>query len=201
MADAKPLPVPLVATGFEGEYQWLATEHNLDTLLELCPQAFLSKYIAVTALDSGAVFLTDEQNRAGWQSRNGIAYSPQVQSVKSLPHGESGPDYGGSGAVCGGFDEWYIFDRPFDLGQKWQGNVFEAPMQPGQVAVFVNFLGFAVHLPEMQPIAKLFWKQLDLIRPESFVADGDDYLTFVSCDKTLFTDVREALIKLVANSR
>jgi hypothetical protein len=189
MSDAKPLPVPLVAAGFQGDYQWLTTEHNLDNLLELCPQAFLGKYVAVTSLDSGALVPTDEQIRDGWQSRDEIAYSPQVQSVMTLRHGE-----------CGGFDEWYIFDRPFDMGQKWRGNVFEAPMQPGQVAVFVNFLGFALHVPVMQDIANLFWKQLDWIRPESYVADGNDYLTFVSRDKALFTEVRKALSEFGSNS-
>jgi hypothetical protein len=73
--------------------------------------------------------LTDEEERVGWQSRNEIAYSPQIQSVhdcrtERLPGGE-----------CAGFNEWYVFDFPFDLRQLWHGNVFEVPMTPGQVAM------------------------------------------------------------------
>jgi hypothetical protein len=68
--------------------------------------------------------LIDEEERVGWQSRNEIAYSPQVQSVhdwrtEKLPGGE-----------CAGFNEWYLSDSPFDLEQLWRGNVFEPPTSP-----------------------------------------------------------------------
>jgi hypothetical protein len=175
------------ATGSHGAYRWLTTgEHDLDTLLRRCPQALIGKYIAVTSLDSGPMALTDEEERVGWQSRNEIAYSPQLQSVRDC-RTERSP--GG----CAGFNEWYVFDSPFDLGQLWHGNVFEAPMTPGQVCTFVNFFGFALHDPAMSALVNLFWRQLDWIQPESYVADGDLILTFVSRDEDMFAVVCNAL--------
>jgi hypothetical protein len=146
------------------------------------------QYIAVTSLDSGPMALTDEEERVGWQGRNEIAYSPQIQSVNDcrterLPGGE-----------CEGFNEWYVFNSPFDLGELWHGNVFEAPITPGEVCTFVNFgPGFALHNPEMANLVGLFWKQLDWIQPESYIADGDVFLTFVSRDEDIFAAVCNAL--------
>ena len=102
-----------------------------------------------------------------------------------MPHGK-----------CGGFDEWYVFESPFDLRELWHGNVFEAPLTSGQVSTFVNFLGFALHNPEVEDLVSLFWKQLDWIQPESYIADGNAFLTFVTRDKDLFAAVRHALSDL-----
>ena len=178
MADAKAT----MFTGSQGLYEWLATElHDLDTFLQRCPQAVLGKYVAVTSLDSGQLRVTDEEKNAGWLSRDGIAYSPKVQSTENLPHG--------------GYDEWYIFDSPKDLGEIWQGNVFEAPTTPGHISVFINFGYFAPHNPEVEPLVSLFWQQVDRIQPESYVADGNEFLTFASRDRQLFAAVYEALAK------
>lgn len=173
--------------GSQGPYRWLTTgEHDLDTLRQRCPQALVGKYIAVTSLDSGPMDLTDDEKRAGWESRNEIAYSPQIRSAEDC-RTERSP--GG----CVGFNEWYVFNSRFDLGQLWHGNVFEAPMTPGHVCTFVNFFGFALHNPEMSDLVSLFWKQLDWIQPESYIADGDVLLTFVSRNEDLFVAVRNAL--------
>jgi hypothetical protein len=186
MANTKPM----AATGSHGAYLWLTTgQHDLNGLLQRCPQVLLGKYIAVTSLDSGPLELTDEEKRAGWQSRNEIAYSPQIQSPEGLPYGE-----------CAGFDEWYVFESPFDLGQLWHGNVFEAPLTSGHVSTFVNFLDFAPHNSEVEDLVSLFWKQLDWIQPESYIADGNAFLTFVTRGKDLFGAVRQALSDLVPNS-
>jgi len=123
-----------LTTSFHGSYQWLATgQYELGDFLRTCPIALLGKYVAVTSLDSGPLFLSEEGKIAGWQSRNDIAYSRQVQLPEQLPHG--------------GFDEWYVFDSPKDLGQLWRGNVFETPKAAGHIADFVNFGDFAPHSP------------------------------------------------------
>jgi hypothetical protein len=105
---------------------------------------------------------------------------------------------------CAGFDEWYVLESPLDLGQVWKGNsVFEAPLNRGQVSVIDNFLGFSLHDPSvqaMQALADLFWKQLECIHPESYIADGEPYLNFVSRDQLLFAAVRQALGGCVATS-
>jgi hypothetical protein len=57
--------------------------------------------------------------------------------------------------------------------------------------VFVNYC-YSLHQPEMKDLATLFWQQMARIRPESYVADND-YLNFVSMNKTLFASVRDAV--------
>jgi hypothetical protein len=102
---------------------------------------------------------------------------------------------------CAGFNEWYVFNSPFDLGELWHDNVFEAPIPPGQVCRFVNFgPGFALHDPEMLSLVSLFWKQLDWIQPESYIADADIFLTFVSRNEDIFVAVRNALSDVALNS-
>jgi hypothetical protein len=44
----------------------------------------------------------------------------------------------------------------------------------------------------MKDLADLFWLRLELIQPESFIADGG-LLNFVTCDEQLFTAVCTAL--------
>jgi hypothetical protein len=167
-------------TGVHGSYQWLATgQYYLGDFLQRCPTALLGKYVAVTSLDSGPLFLSEEENIAGWQSRKEIAYSPQVQSPKQMRHG--------------GFDEWYIFDSPKQLGQLWRGNVFEMPPTTDHIAAFVNFGNFAPHKPELEGLLSPFWEQLERIQPESYVADGNAFLTFASRDKQIFAAVCRAM--------
>ena len=175
-----PQRFPLTA-GSHGVYEWLVTDHKLDDFLRLCPAVVLGKYAAVTSWDSGSLSLNDVEKSAGWESRKGIAYSPRIQSVGALP-------------MRGGYDEWYLFGSRVDLGELGQGNVFEAPLSPGQVWAFVNYAdGFALHNPSMQGLVALFWRQLEWILPESFISDSDAFLTFVSVDRTLFAAVRQAL--------
>jgi hypothetical protein len=170
------------AEGAHGDYQWLTTgQHDLGTLLRLCPEALLGKYVAVTSIDSGPLILNEDEVSTAWQSRSDVAYSPRIQSVEKLAYGE-----------CAGFDEWYVFDAPTELGQIVEGNIFESPLQPGQVAVFVNYGGFGFHSSSMQVLTDMFWKQLEWIHPESYIADGD-LLNFVSRDRTLFTTVLQSL--------
>ena len=107
----------------------------------------------------------------------GIAYSPQIRSVEEIP--------------SAGWDEWYIFDRPADLGiSHLAENIFEVPQEQGHLSVLVNY-GFALH-QRANHLADLFWPQMARIRPESYVANND-YLTFVSINKALFASVRDAV--------
>ena len=60
--------------------------------------------------------------------------------------------------------------------------------------------GFALHSPEMVALVSLFWKQLDWIQPESYIADADMFLTFVSRKEDTFVAVRNALSDIALNS-
>lgn len=167
----------MLTVGSQGAYEWLVTDRQFD-LLRNCPDVVLGKYIAITSFDSGPLVPTDEEKAGGWESRSNIAYSPKIQDVASVPRDL--------------YDEWYIFDILADLGTSHLGeNVFEVPQEQGHVSVLVNY-GFALHPPERASLANLFWPQMERIRPESYVADND-YLTFVSANKTLFVGVLDAV--------
>jgi len=171
----------MLMTGRHDHYFWLTTDQDdLDALLQKNPQLFVDKYIAITSWDSGSYFPTDEQKAEGWETRNGIAYSPRIDATgKKLP--------------TGGFDEWYVFSSRVDLGQLRRDNPFEATLTPGHVWAFVNYGGFALYDHNVESLISAFWKQFDWIEPESYVADGYDLLTFVSRDDELFTAVAQAL--------
>jgi hypothetical protein len=164
--------------GSQGDYEWLVTDEDFD-LLGVCPEIVLGKYVAVTSIDSAALTPTDNETAAGWQSRAEIAYSPKIQKVEDLPRE--------------GWDEWYIFNAPTDLGtSRLAENIFEVPHEQGHLSVLVNY-GFALHPPDRaKHLADLFWPQMARIRPESYVADND-YITFVSMNKALFGAVRDAV--------
>ena len=166
--------------GSQGVYEWLATDRALD-LLVVCPDLVKGKYLAITSLDSGPLVPTEEEKEAGWEQRSNIAYSPKIQAVASVPRAE--------------WDEWYIFDRPVDLGISHLGeNIFEAPQTKGHVSVFVNY-GFALYPADRAGLVDLFWPQLERIQPESYVADND-YLTFVSANEELFASILRAVRQL-----
>jgi hypothetical protein len=168
----------VLTIGLQGDYEWLVTDDDFD-LLELCPEVVLGKYVAVTSVDSGEFLPADEETASGWQSRGRIAYSPKIKNAEDVPHD--------------GWDEWYIFDNPTNLGTSHLAdNIFEVPQEQGHVSVFVNYC-FALHPPERGAgLADLFWPQIERIRPESYVADND-YLTFVSMNKALFANVHNAV--------
>ena len=177
-----PKPSSPLTTGTHGAYHWLTTsEHDLDDLLTLCPTVVLGRYLAATSFDSGSLTLDDAEKLAGWETRGGIAYSTCVLSVETL-------------SARGGYDEWYVFGSPMDLGRLSRGNVFESPLLPGQVEVFVNFSdGFDLRRTDAGDLADLFWRQLEWICPQSYIADGGSFMTFVSSDESLFAGVRRAL--------
>jgi hypothetical protein len=167
----------MLTVGSQGRYQWIVTDQEFD-LLQICPEVVRGKYLAITSFDSGPLVPTDEEKASGWANPCGIAYSPKVQNVASLPRAD--------------YDEWYIFDAPVDLGTSHlEDNVFEVPQEHGHISVFVNY-GFALHPPERADLATLFWPQMTRIRPESYVADND-YLTYVTANKALFSSVLDGI--------
>jgi len=177
MNESPGTPEPL-ATGSRGDYKWVSSRHDLGDLLRLCPSVVLGKYIAVTSIDSGYLHPIDVEKLAGWKGRQYIGYSPLVQSVETLPRA--------------GWDEWYVFAQPVDLGDSRLGSsMFDPAVKPGEVGVFVNH-GFALYPPDRASLADLFWSQIDRIQPESYIADNE-YLTFVTRDARLFDVVARAL--------
>ena len=119
----------MLAVGSQGLYEWLVPDDDFNRL-ELCPDIVLGKYVVISSIDSGEFVPTDEEASNGWQSRGGIGYSPKIINAKDVPHG--------------GWDEWYIFDNPTDLGTSHLGdNIFEVPQEKGHVSVFVLWFRLA----------------------------------------------------------
>jgi hypothetical protein len=186
MAGAESFPVTV---GTYGDYEWLVAEHYLEELLKFCPDTVLGKYVAVTSFDSGQFHPTAEEIAAGWETRNGIAYSPRIENIQSL--------------YRGGWDEWFVFDNPADLGgmAPQASNPFTAPLVRGGVHAFVNLnFNLGLHTDKgANGIAPYFWKQFSWIRPQNYIAESDYFLTFISANKELFARVRDALTALDAD--
>ena len=138
--------------------------------------------MAVTSFDSGAYTLTGREKAAGWKSRGGIAYSSKIKNVEAVLHDQ--------------FDEWYVFENQIELGQLFPGEANPLEMAPklGEVCVLVNYQGFALDAPETDALTKVFWKQMDWIRPLAYIAEGT-CLNYATLDKHLFATVYKALRK------
>ena len=183
--------------GVHGSYHWLtSTEDYSGTLLRVCPGIVVGRYVAVTSTDSGILRLSEAERAGGWHSRHGIAYSPKIHSAAYIPHQVDGPD-------APGYDEFYIFETPFDLGERSEGNLFLEAFAPapGRTVVFVNWPAFVLHDPDpnVQSLITLFWPQLERIQPESYI-DGRDYLTFVSKRVELVDCLHERLASAPLNA-
>jgi hypothetical protein len=179
--------------GRNGPYQWLTVTGDvyMGMLLRLCPEVALHKYIAVTSLDSGIRRISDEESEAGWRSIGDVAYSPRIDSIDTLRFQRDGPQ-------CPGYDEWYVFETPRELGPVFHGNYFDFQPDSGRVLVFVNTFAFVLHdeQPYLPGILDVFWKQLKLIEPETFIADGRDCLTLVTRNELLLENFQSRLLKL-----
>jgi hypothetical protein len=185
MSDPEAPLQNILKTGSCGPYLWLRTELEMISLLRSCPQIVLGKYIAITSVDSGILKVGEEERARGWESRGEVGYSPRVSSIEELPL---------SFLIDEHYHEWFVFRAPADLGQRFRGNVFMEPLRQGMVAAFVNYrIDLSKSDEGSKELLHLFWDQLERIQPESYLADGDDFLTFASRDKELFHEVCSAL--------
>jgi hypothetical protein len=176
-----------LSSGSRGDYDWLTSNYySLEEFLRSCPQVVLGKYLVVTSSDSTPLALSEDERASGWQSRNGLAYSPKISSIEKLPYD----------AHCH-YDEWYVFSSPTDLGKLVadERNIFIQRPSKGEVAAFVNF-NLQLHRPEAELPVEMFWQQLDWIRPVTYLADCQDCLTVVSADKALMEVARLTLSDL-----
>jgi len=174
--------------GVRENYHWLASEQYFDDLLPLCPDIVLGKYVVITSIDSGTFYPSEEEKAAGWELRNGIAYSPRILTPSSVRRE--------------GWDEWYVLDEPVDLGGKLPSglNPFSANLVHGQLFDFINSQ-FSPHTDESTGMAPFFWKQFDWIRPRAYIAECDDFLLLITCDQRLFREACDSIhdLELRAN--
>jgi hypothetical protein len=169
--------------GSHGQYQWLTSvDHDIASLLKICPNVLLDKYLAVTSMDSAQVLLTDQEKSDGWWTaeagkiymdkpdgtrdyRGKVAYSPRLVSVHGLPYETH--------ECCAGFDEWYVFDQ--------------APTA-GEIEVFVNWCSFRLYDPDSHWNIDHFWEHMERLAPQSYIAEGSVF-TFATRNASLFASV------------
>ena len=170
--------MPLIV-GCHGDYEWLVADCTLGDLLDNCPDLVLGKYLAITSFDSGPLHINDVRNPSGWESRLGVMYSPKISTIEGLPYDN-----------C--YDEWYVLDAPRTIGirEKSCSNPFEEH-DPSVVFTPVNRHFSPKH--EDQQVLDLFWRQLDRIRPTSYIADCTAFVTLVTSDKQAFAKARMSL--------
>jgi hypothetical protein len=169
--------------GTQGQYQWLTmVGRDVTSVLQLCPEIVLGKYLAVTCIDGGPLRLTDQDMKAGWWTSEagrvfvGAAWappeyrddwkaadSPQMASIHGLPNETR--------RKCrAGYDEWYVVDHPLDAEE---------------IETFVGWGGFRLYDPEFQWRLDRFWSRIARSNPESYLADGTLF-TVVTRNPALF---------------
>jgi hypothetical protein len=185
-----------IFTGTHGDYCWLAsTEQYMGDLVRFCPDLVLNRYLVVTRIDSGTPWLTGKQRERGWRLQLGMAYSPPIATVEELFYQRDGLD-------APGFDEWYVFDEPRDLGGILEGNPFlpENAPKPGRLLAFVGWLGFAPGSadPVFQRVQEMFWRQMEWVQPDLYISDGNESLNVVCKDRDLLNSIHRRLSEALA---
>lgn len=176
------------------QYQWLTmVDRNITSLLSICPEIILGKYLAVTSTDSGPLRLTEKDKVESWWIAEGgrvfqgtpwslpefrddwkVAYSPRIISIHGLPNETHD-------GCCAGYDEWYVSEH----------------QMPGvEIESFVNWCGFRLYAPEFQWCADRFWSQVEKIKPESYIADGTVF-TVVTCNPAVFKRIVSGYLALL----
>lgn len=167
--DVRRLPYQAMFTGKQGRYYWLEQVNlRFGDVLKICPEFVEGKYLVITSFDSGSLTLTDEEFGKGWLQHDDLAINPFIESVNDIPYDE--------------YDEWYIFSK--------------APLLEG-FKVFVNDSLFSLRDPEyltldaaptwdlvgrrdqaerVKDLQELFWLQLELKEPETYISAGDKFI-------------------------
>jgi acetyl esterase/lipase len=170
----------MIHTGEYGEYRWLVSGSQIWPLSGLVLGSHRRLRLCITSFDSGPLRLADEEVAQGWTTQGDVAISPPVSEGLAVPHDQ--------------YDEWYLLDRP--------------TIDTGDIEVFVNYGGFTLVPPAetyqtfdptgekarldwLAPIQERFWRQLDRLKPETFVAMGDNDIV-VSRNHRFIQNVREA---------
>lgn len=144
-------------------------DRDIASLLHVCPEVVLGKYIAVTSIDGGPLRLTTADQVEGWCTAEAgrvfrgtawsppeyqddwkVAHSPRITSVHGLPNETHD-------GCCAGHDEWYVFEHA-------------APIE--EIETFVNWDGFRLYDPKFQWCTDRFWSQIEKMKPESYISDG-----------------------------
>jgi hypothetical protein len=160
--------------GRRGAYFWVTDTDltlQLSDVLAACPELVLDKFVVISAFDSGILSLTPDELASGWQPCGGLACSPRISAVSTLPQAE--------------YEEWYIF-KEFCI--------------PVIVDLFVNYSIFSLRDPvdlvgvsqdnrdALQKLQTSFWSQIHEVTPETYIGFSE-YLTIVTVNENLFNQL------------
>ncbi|MEP6663418.1 MAG: hypothetical protein ABJC04_07105 [Verrucomicrobiota bacterium] len=173
-----------IETSKHGDYWWLTSDSSLGILLEHCPEIVLGRFVAVTAFDSSPLKLTQDELNRGWSENDCVAWSPKILTTDILPHD--------------GWDEWYIFPsqslfKPKELFVNLGSIGLRDPAYLLEnIEPTWDRAGVIMEIERRRHVQKRFWSQLFSIRPETYLADGDE-LIFATSNSELFARVTECL--------
>jgi hypothetical protein len=74
-------------TGAQGRYKWLETDLHLREFLSRCPATILGKHIAITAVDSGSFWPSQEDRAIRWIATGASRTAPPTDAISNLPAG------------------------------------------------------------------------------------------------------------------
>ncbi len=134
----------------------------LGALLEDFPALVHQRFVVVTSHDSGPYTPPAEERARGWRTHGPLAYSPKVDSWRSLP--------------IDMYDEWFIFEEPPDVLE---------------LEASINLQGFSPIDYTWPEMLDRFWRQVCAVRPLHIIGDGS-HLFLVTRDERIFDHVISA---------
>ena len=146
-------------TGRHDDYFWIEWNEasaSLQNLLAKMPDIVMNQYLVNTSFDSGNLFLSAEERQKGWRSVGTLAHSPRITDVQMIPHDQ--------------FDEWLVFPQQREVS-AWES--------------VINYCGFSVVRKEFEWIQEKLWSQLELVRPQTYLGEGDN-LILVTLSERLY---------------
>jgi hypothetical protein len=168
----------MIHSGTTGDYHWIVSSAPIDSLVEFIVRFHKALRLCITAFDGGPLRPSPDEFAAGWTIQNAVMVSPPICDGVAIPRDQ--------------YDEWYIVSQPL--------------VATFQLEVFVNFGSFTLvpfaelyktfdstwEKPDdwLGPIQERFWSQIEQIRPETYVAMGDNDVV-VSRNPQFIRAVRE----------
>ncbi|MCV6639098.1 hypothetical protein [Candidatus Albibeggiatoa sp. nov. NOAA] len=132
------------------DYYWLVSSNTLWNIAEITTRFHCGLTLGVTCFDSGALIPTEAEIKQGWHVKNAIMLSPPLTHDLVIP--------------CDQYDEWYI-----------SGNL---SISLENIEIFVNYGGFSLEPAKestcLKTLQNRFWNQINIIKPETYVATGDN---------------------------
>ena len=176
-------PEGKVRQGQRSGYHWLSLEGEipLGSLIGLFPEIVLNRYVVVTSYDSGVMLPTPAQIASGWRVEGEFTYSPPIRMIRELEplREDFDSEY---------YNECYVFCECKSLGRRYRGDFFQFDETSGEVQVFVNLLAFNLADCD-EGILEGFWRQMERIAPQTYIAEGEGVVSIASKDQALIAKI------------